>query len=113
MTRVTVTRHVVADPSGVALLLAEPMPWTDAGYSWTVEPPARAGDGFAADVQVSDPAGRSLSGVVTVAPSAGAGCELRLVIDARNRAAARRLERSAAEFLTALGKRARERSLAA
>ncbi|HTW21434.1 MAG TPA: hypothetical protein VME70_14625 [Mycobacteriales bacterium] len=113
MTRVTVTRRVVADPPGVALLLAEPQPWADAGYSWRVQPPTRDGDQFTAELHVTDPAHRSLAGDITVTPSDVTGCELRLVVDAPNRAAARRLERSAAAFLDALGVRARERSAAA
>jgi hypothetical protein len=113
MTRLRAIRHVAADPSGVALLLAEPAPWAGHGCYWTVDAPQRAGAGFTADIRVTDPSGRSTTGVSTVTPSPGSGCEVRLDLVVRNRAAARRLKTSADGFLGWLAERAQARSFAA
>jgi hypothetical protein len=113
MTRFEVTRHVAADPAGVALLLAEPASWSDLDHHWVIAPPHRVGDGFAAALQVTAHSDRLARGVICVAVSAEAGSEMRLVINARDRAVARDVEQSAATFLAELSERARARSFAA
>jgi hypothetical protein len=113
MTRFEVTRHVAADPAGVALLLAEPASWSDLDHRWVVAPPHRVGAGFAAALQVTASSDRLARGVISVAASADAGCEVRLVINARDRAIAHDVEQSASTFLAVLAERARARSFAA
>jgi hypothetical protein len=113
VTRFTSVRHVAADPAGVALLLAEPTPWAEPDSYWTVGSPERSDDGFTADVQVAGSSGRSASGALTVTSSPVGGCDVRLVVTARNRAAARRLRSSALGFLGSLAERAQARSFAA
>jgi hypothetical protein len=113
VTRFEVTRHVAADPAGVALLLAEPASWSDLYHHWVVAAPRRVGEGFAAALQVSADSGRLARGVISVATSPEVGCEVRLVINACDGAVANEVERSASRFLDALAERARERSFAA
>jgi hypothetical protein len=119
MTRIELTRHVVADPAGVALLLAEPASWPDPDrddQGWVVAPPRHVGDRFTAVIEAVQPVeapGRMASGQVIVKPTGEVGCEIRLVINVRDHATAARVEESAATFLAVLGDRAQARSLAA
>jgi hypothetical protein len=113
MTRFEVKRHVAADPAGVALLLAEPAGWSDLDHHWAIAAPHRVGDGFAAALQVTVPSDRLARGVVCVTPATDAGCDIRLVINAKDRTVATDVERSASSFLALLAERARARSFAA
>jgi hypothetical protein len=112
MTRFEVRRHVAADPAGVALLLAEPTAWSDLDHTWAVANPHRVGDGFAAAFRVTEPSDQLARGVVCVTPTTDAGCEVRLVINAKDRAVAD-VQRSVSGFLGLLAERARARSFAA
>jgi hypothetical protein len=116
MTRIELTRRVVADPAGVALLLAEPASWPDPDrddQGWVVSPPRHVGTRFAASVEAVETAGRLAAGQVTVKPIGDAGCEVRLVLTVADESTAGRVEASAGTFLALLGERAQARSLAA
>jgi hypothetical protein len=112
MARIEVRRLVAADPAGVALLLAEVDGWTGIDHDWVVEPPRRLDDGFAADLQVSEPPGLLAAGALTVTPRA-VGSEIRLQLVVPSRFGARDLKRSAGRFLDLLSERAQARSYAA
>jgi hypothetical protein len=114
--RFEVTRHVAADPAGVALLLCEPASWRDPDhddYTWTVAAPRRVASRFTAATEVTASSERVATGQMTVKPSAEAGCEVRLVLTTRDAAAARTVEQSALLLLASLADRAQARSLAA
>lgn len=113
MTRVEVSRHVAADPTSVALLLAEPASQPEHDRAVVVTPPRRAGVGFRADVEVTDAIGRAVSGQVLIQPATDAGCDVRLWLTAPDAAAARGIERSSVAFLSDLATRAKSRSFAA
>jgi hypothetical protein len=113
VTRVEVSRHVAADPTSVALLLAEPAAEPEHDRAVIVTPPRRAGVGFVAIVEVIDAIGRAVTGRVLIEPATDAGCDVRLTISAPDGAAARGIERSSATFLSDLASRAKSRSYAA
>jgi hypothetical protein len=116
MARFEVTRHVVADPAGVALLLAEPASWRDpdhAGLEWAVAPPRRVASRFTAAVEVSATPVRVAVGQMTVKPAVDSGCDVRLVLITPEAATAGTVERSALMFLASVAERAQARSLAA
>jgi hypothetical protein len=116
MTRFEVSRHVVADPAGVALLLAEPASWTeadDAGQAWVVSPPRRVGSRFVAVVEVTAASGRLATGQVTVKPLTDAGSEIRLVIRSAEDLATHGVDQVAVTFVALLAERAQARSMAA
>jgi len=106
VTRVEMSRYVVADPTSVALLLAEPADEDDAG-GLVVTPPRRAGVGFSAAAAFTDGLGRPVVGEVIVEPSTDAGCEVRIRFSATDRAAVRGVERAGSSFLDVLAARAR------
>jgi hypothetical protein len=111
MARVMISRHMIADPASVALLLAEPITKPDAG-GVVVSLPRRAGVGFTAAVEVTDSMGRSAAGEVIVEPATDAGCEVGLALSAPE-GVARGVERAGSSFLDKLAARARQRSEAA
>jgi hypothetical protein len=116
MTRFEVTRHVVADPAGVALLLAEPANWPqadDAGRVWVVSPPRRVGSRFVAVLEVTATAGRLATGQVTVKPSNDAGSEIRLVISSTDDDVTDGVDQGAVTFVALLAERAQARAMAA
>lgn len=113
MTRVEVSRHVAADPTTVALLLAEPASEPEHDRAVVVGPPRRAGVGFAAAVEVIDAVGRVVSGEVMIEPATDAGCDVRLAMSAPDGPAGRGIERSCSTFLSDLAGHARARSFAA
>jgi hypothetical protein len=115
MARIELTRHVAADPAGVALLLAEPASWPDPDqreHGWVVTAPRRVGSRFTAVVEVLRMSGRLAGGQMTVKPSTASGCEVKLVVSAID-ADTLTVERSASAFLGLLAERAQARSLAA
>jgi hypothetical protein len=113
MTRIEVTRHVAADPTSVALLLAEPPSEEDGHHEVVVAPPRRAGVGFVSAIAVTGALGRSVAGQVTVEPASDAGCDVRIVLRAPDHTAARVIERASSTFLDVLSARARSRAYAA
>jgi hypothetical protein len=114
MAEIDVVRHVVSDPSGVALLLAGPT----ARDLWPVGEarfgaPQRTGLGFVIEVHAGT-AGGELHGRVLIAPDGTEtrSTELRLVATVDG-PAARRLSEAGAGFVEALAETARARSSAA
>lgn len=130
MTRIEVSRDVVADPSSVALVLAGPAarelwpPRSDRivgvvaaqqpGLAVAVDPPRRSGVGFAARVQVHAGDVTVGTGRLTINPVAAerAGCDIRLSLEAADDAADR-LRRDAERYLANVADLSRERSSAA
>jgi hypothetical protein len=130
MTRIEVSRAVVADPSSVALVLAGPAarelwpPRSDRivgvvtpqqpGLAVTVDPPGRTSVGFAARVQVQSGDTTVAVGRLTILPADvdRGGCEVRISLDATD-AAADRLRRDATRYLANVADLSRERSSAA
>jgi hypothetical protein len=110
MARVMISRHMIADPASVALLLAEPVSAPDDGV--VVSLPRRAGVGFTAAVEVTDSLGRSAAGEVIVQPATDAGCDVGLALSAPD-GVSRAVERAGSSFLDKLAARARQRSEAA
>lgn len=107
--RVIVDRHIAADPSSVALLLAGSIE----GDDLVVEPPRRTGVGFTAAVTTHDARRRAVSGELRIEPAAEPGCDVQMSLIAVDSGSAAVLRRSAGKFLSALALRARERSFAA
>lgn len=114
MADVDVVRHVVADPSGLALLLAGPAteelwPVGEARFS----APQRSGLGFVIDVRAKA-TGSELRGRVTLTAdgTAARSTEIRLVGTVSGPAAGR-LAAVAERFVEALAEAARARSSAA
>jgi hypothetical protein len=114
MAEIDVVRHVVADPSGVALLLAGPATrdlWSvgDARFG----APQRSGLGFVIDVR-AHAAGGELRGrvVITADGNEARSTEVRLVASVSG-PAARRLSDAGTKFVEALAETARARSSAA
>lgn len=112
MTRIEVSRHIAADPTSVALLLAEPVSEHAHERAIVTAPPRRAGVGFTANVEVVDSPGQPVAGVLVIEPATDEGCDVRLVVVASG-TSGRSIERSATAFLSHLGSRARARSHAA
>ena len=130
MTRIEVSRAVVADPSSVALVLAGPAarelwpPRSDRivgvvtaqgpGLAVAVDPPARTGVGFAARVQVQAGDATVATGRLTILPAhaEAPGCEVLISLEARDEVADR-LRRDATRYLTNVAELSRERSSAA
>lgn len=129
MTRIELTHAVAADASSVALVLAGPAardmwPEPDAAvstivaqgpaYEITVDPPARAGVGFAARVAVTAGETTVGSGRLTIVPVDGdhGRCDVRLRLNATDEAGDR-LRRAVARYLRNVGDVSRERSTAA
>ena len=139
MTRIEVRRTVAADPSSVALVLAGPAarelwpPRSDRvvgvvepqqpRLAVTVDPPARAGVGFTAGIEVHAGDTTIGTGRLTIGPGPGeplpdspAGhqhhCEVRLFFEVEA-AVAGRLRRDAARYLANVADLSRERSSAA
>ena len=129
MTHIEVSRDVAADPSSVALVLAGPAarelwpPRSDRvvgvveaqqpRQAVTVDPPARSGVGFAARLEIH--AGDATVGLgrLTILPAAGgAGCEIRIALEADDELAAR-VRRDADRYLLNVADLSRERSSAA
>lgn len=130
MTRIEVSRSVAADPSSVALVLAGPAarelwpPRSDRvvgvvepqqpRLAVTVDPPARAGVGFTARLEVR--AGDSTVGTGRLVIGPGAGeplqCEVRLSLEV-DPEVADRLRRDADRYLGNVADLSRERSSAA
>jgi hypothetical protein len=120
--RIEVGRRVAADPTSVALLLAETPTTDDPARMWRVTTaPRRIGAVFVAAVELIDRWQTIAAGGVTVGPAAestgGAGSEIRLVVDlatgdpsADEGPAARA---AAAAFVASLAERARFRARAA
>ena len=114
MDDIDVVRHVVADPSGVALLLAGPAtrelwPVGEARFS----APQRSGLGFVIDVRAHT-AGGELHGRVMISADGNEArsTEVRLVATVSG-PAARRLSEAGVRFVDALAETARARSSAA
>ena len=130
MTHIEVSRSVAADPSSVALVLAGPAarelwpPRCDRvigvvepqqpRLSVTVDPPARAGVGFAARIEVRAGDATVGSGRLTIGPGSSepAGCEVHLSLEVEA-ASASRLRRDADRYLGNVADLSRERSSAA
>jgi len=130
MTRIEVSRAVVADPSSVALVLAGPAarelwpPRSDRivgvvtaqepGLAVAVDPPARTGVGSAARVQVQAGDATVATGRLTILPARAEapGCEVLISLEASDDAADR-LRRDATRYLTNVAELSRERSSAA
>jgi hypothetical protein len=130
MTRVEVRRSVAADPSSVALVLAGPAarelwpPRSDRivgvvepqqpRLAVTVDPPARAGVGFAARIEVHAGDATIGAGRLSIVPGAGEPvlCEVRLCLEVET-AAATRLRRDADRYLANVADLSRARSSAA
>lgn len=118
MARIEVGRRVAADPTSVALLLAEAPTADDPARMWRVTTaPRRIGAVFVAAVELIDRWQTIAAGGVTVGPAAESGSEIRLVIDlavrndpAEEGPAARA---AAAAFVASLAERARFRARAA
>jgi len=130
MTRIEVCRSVAADPSSVALVLAGPAarelwpPRSDRvvgvvepqqpRLAVAVDPPARAGVGFTARIEVH--AGDTTIGAGRLAIVPGPGdplhCEVRLSLEVDS-AVAGRLRRDASRYLANVADLSRERSSAA
>ena len=114
MAEIDVVRHVVADPSGLALLLAgqatkELWPLGEARFT----APQRSGLGFVLDVHAHT-AGAELRGRVSLASDGNEvrSTEIRLVGTVSG-PAARRLSDAGARFVEGLAETARARSSAA
>ena len=118
MTSIEITRHAAADPASVALLLAEPAA-ADANSpaaaeaSGNVSLVRRNGVGFAAGVDLVDRDGNEAYGVLTVVPSADAGCVVRIELSPVQSSLLAAAEAWATDFLDSLAERARLRSSAA
>jgi hypothetical protein len=118
MTRIEITRHAVADPASVALLLAEPVTGPvaddlDQVPVGGVRGVRRSGIGFQAGVDVAVGDDHQAVGVLTVVPSIDAGCDVRIELNPSDDAAAFFAKSWAVTFLDSLAERARERSSAA
>lgn len=130
MTRIEVSRGVVADPSSVALVLAGPAarelwpPRSDRlvgvvtgqkpGLAVAVDPPSRTGVGFAARVQVLSGDATVATGRLTIvaAGAEASGCEVLISLEADDDTADR-LRRDATRYLANVADLSRERSSAA
>ena len=130
MSHVEVRRAVAADPSSVALVLAGPAarelwpPRSDRvvgvvepqqpRLAVTVDPPARAGVGFAARIEVHAGDVTVGAGRLSIVPGPGdlLHCEVRLSLEVEAEAAAR-LRRDADRYLANVAELSRERSSAA
>jgi hypothetical protein len=119
--RIEVGRRVAADPTSVALLLAETPTTDDPARMWRVTTaPRRIGAVFVAAVELIDRWQTIAAGGVTVGPVAestgGAGSEIRLVVDlatSEPSADEAPAAQAAAAFVTSLAERARFRARAA
>ena len=133
MSRIKVRRAVAADPSSVALVLAGPAarelwpPRSDRvvgvvepqqpRLAVTVDPPARAGVGFAAGIEVHAGDTTIGTGRLVIGPGAGEPghpqqCEVRLTLEVQAPALSR-LRRDAERYLANVADLSRERSSAA
>jgi hypothetical protein len=119
--RIEVGRRVAADPTSVALLLAETPTTDDPARMWRVTTaPRRIGAVFVAAVELIDRWQTIAAGGVTVGPvtdTGGAGSEIRLVVDLAatdpSADAAPTAREAAAAFVASLAERARFRARAA
>jgi hypothetical protein len=108
MDRVTIARHVAANPASVALLLSDDdLEPADV----IVSSPRRAGVGFSADVRIGEP--HAATGTLTITPAADPGCDLTVVLTPVASGDDRYASRAARSFVDALAGRARSRSFAA
>jgi hypothetical protein len=114
MAEIDIVRHVVADPSGLALLLAGPAtkdlwPVGEAAFS----APQRSGLGFVVDVR-AHAAGGELRGRLSLVADGNEArsTEIRLVATVSG-PAARRLAEAGTRFVEQLAETARARSSAA
>jgi hypothetical protein len=118
VTRVEITRHTVADPTSVALLLSGPVV-ESAGHgngsdlTGELSPVRRSGVGFAAGVDVAVGDGRTASGLLTVVPAIDAGCDVRITLSPVSDEFAASATGWATRFLESLAERARRRASAA
>ena len=130
MTRIEVSRSVAADPSSVALVLAGPAarelwpPRSDRvvgvvepqqpRLAVRVDPPVRAGVGFAARMEVHAGDATIGSGRLSIVPGPGESprCEVRLFLEV-DEASVSRLRRDADRYLGNVAELSRERSSAA
>jgi hypothetical protein len=112
MAHVEVRRHIAADPTSVALLLAGPLP-DDSDEALEVLAPRRTGVGFTASLKLLDSSRRPVTGEVTIQPLSDDGCDARVVLRAHDERSARGVERAASTFLSRLAILARSRSFAA
>ena len=130
MTHIEVRRRVAADPSSVALVLAGPAarelwpPRSDRlvgvvepqqpRLAVSVDPPARAGVGFAARIEVHAGDVTLGTGRLSIVPGSGepVQCEVQLLLEVED-ASAGRLRRDADRYLSNVAELSRERSSAA
>lgn len=117
MTRIEITRHAVADPASVALLLAEPIVEPSvhriAEPTGEVSPVQRSGVGFAAGIDIVDGHGRAARGRLTVVPAVDDGCDVRIVLNPADDHVSAAATAWAMSFLDSLAERARLRATAA
>jgi hypothetical protein len=113
MARVELSRHVAADPTSVALLLAEPASEHATEQVIEAAPPDRRGIGFAAALEFAAATDRAMAGEITIEPATADGCEVTVRFDVPDRSAARAVERAGTSYLSALADRAKSRSRAA
>ena len=112
MARIELSRHVVADPPGLALLLSGPTGrdlWAD--DSLVLGPPQRSGLGFLVDVAASAPANARGRILIAAGADGPLASEVRLTMSVVGNVPAMR--RSAEAFLDALAAAAQARSSAA
>lgn len=113
MVRVEVNHSVAADPAGVALLLAELAGDPRVNRSPAITDINRVDAGFSAAIKLIDTSGRVAAGEIAVADTSGAGCKVRIGVDAPFGWPGRDVEHDASAFLDVLADRARSRSCAA
>lgn len=129
MTRIELSRSVLAEPSGVALVLAGPAAremWPHSGdraviavggrtaTSITIDPPRRAGIGFITRVVIREGATTVAAGRLTIQPAVDlpSGSDLSLVLTASEKHE-RALRRDGKRYLDKLARVSRDRSSAA